>query len=77
MESIKAMHKETLIVYDANEVVSEWTDFITSGYLFIEGKRVVLENQLIMELREINHCSPSFVGKCQISYINRNIIPKV
>jgi len=47
----------------------EWNDLVISGYLLMEGKKIRLNNQVVIELRDVGHCSPSFVGSCQIVYI--------
>lgn len=62
------------MIYDASEVVGEWADLISCGYLFKEGRRVQLHNQILMELRDIGNCSPSFVGKCHILYLGRHLV---
>jgi hypothetical protein len=49
---------------------------MTAGHLFIEGRRAVLESQAIMELRSIEQCSPSFVGKCQIVYMGCSVVSR-
>lgn len=54
----------------------EWNDLVISGYLLMEGKKIKLNNQLIIELREVNDCSPSFVGSCQIVYIGHVLTKK-
>lgn len=48
MEYLHGISKDKIIVYDSNRVISQWADLITSGYLFIEGKRLIFENQIIM-----------------------------
>lgn len=65
-----------LVVYDANEMIVEWSDLMTAGHLFIEGRRAVLESQAVMELRSIENCSPSFVGKCQIVYMGGSVVSR-
>jgi hypothetical protein len=42
----------------------------------MEGKKIYLHNQLIIELREVNNCSPSFVGSCQLVYIGNSLTKK-
>ena len=65
-----------LIIYDANDMIIEWSDLMTAGHLFIEGRRAVLESQAVMELRSIEQCSPSFVGKCQIVYMGCSVVSR-
>ena len=57
-------------------MLAEWADLIIAGFLFIEGKKAILSNQTIMELRSIDRCSPSFVGRCQIIYMGRKVVSK-
>ena len=76
MEYMQHIPEETVIIYDANQVISQWIDLITSGSLFIQGKRIVLDSQIIMELRDISSSSPSFIGNCQILYLGQHIFSK-
>lgn len=54
----------------------EWADLVTAGHLFIEGRRASLSCQVMMELRSIDQCSPSFVSKCQIVYLGSSVITR-
>ena len=42
----------------------------------MEGKKIRLNNQVVIELRDVGHCSPSFVGSCQIVYIGHVLTKK-
>lgn len=63
-------------MYDGNELMIEWADLITAGHLFIEGQRACIESQIILELRTIDKCSPSFVNKCQIVYMGSSLVSR-
>lgn len=55
----------------------EWADLVTAGHLFIEGKRACIDSQVILELRSIDKCSPSFVNKCQIVYMGSSLVSRL
>jgi hypothetical protein len=76
IEKLNKLNQSTVIHYDGEVMVREWNDLVISGYLLMEGKKIYLHNQLIIELREVNNCSPSFVGNCQLVYIGNSLTKK-
>ena len=73
MSTINTTEDESIIICDGNSLMREWNDLVISGHLMVEGKKVYLNNQNIIELRDVNQCSPSFVGSCQLVYIGKAI----
>eukprot|EP00919_Chromeraceae_sp_WS-2016_P018491 GHVR01043900.1.p1 GENE.GHVR01043900.1~~GHVR01043900.1.p1 ORF type:complete len:101 (-),score=11.90 GHVR01043900.1:2845-3147(-) len=76
MDYLNSISESKIVIYDGNDIIPEWSDLITSGYLFVEGRKIILKNTVVMEMRNIYQCSPSFVGECQIVYLG-NLISKV
>lgn len=73
---MRSLHNRHVVVYDGNKMIIEWADLMTAGHLFIEGKRAYIESQVVMELRTIEKCSPSFVSKCQIIYLGNSLVSR-
>ena len=70
IEYLNKIDEEVVLRYDGESIIREWSDLVISGYLLVEGKKIYLKNKtVIMELREVINCSPSFVGSCQIVYV--------